>query len=156
LNKILLIILSFVVAMVLTILPLPSLANWLRPDWVLLVLIFWLIVTPNIVGFIVAWIAGIFLDILLGSILGVHAFAIVVIAYIVMRVRAKLYLLDLARLTVVVFLLLLLYQSINYIILGFLGVPPTNWWFYLSCLSGAVFWPWLYLLLESCLQRANL
>ena len=49
------IVLSFIMAIMLTALPLPEWAvNW-RPSWVAIVLIYWCMAVPDRVGILVAW-----------------------------------------------------------------------------------------------------
>jgi len=64
---------SLLMSLVLTILPLPAWASWWRPQWVFLVLIFWMLTLPYRVGLGVAWIMGLIVDLLLGTTLGLHA-----------------------------------------------------------------------------------
>ena len=64
------VILSFLTAFVLTLLPLPDWANAYRPDWVALVLIYWCLDLPHRIGPGVGWVAGLMLDITQASLLG--------------------------------------------------------------------------------------
>lgn len=67
--------LSIIVALVLQITPMPLVFDQFRPDWVLLVLSYWALALPNRVNVGVAFLNGLILDILLGTSLGVHSFA---------------------------------------------------------------------------------
>ena len=51
-----------------------------RPEWVPMVLIYWVMALPYRIGIGSAWIVGLVLDILEGSILGLNAMALVIIA----------------------------------------------------------------------------
>lgn len=52
------ILLSFIIALLLTTIPLPGLlADW-RPAWVAMMLIYWCIVLPERVGVGIAWLLG--------------------------------------------------------------------------------------------------
>ena len=57
------IILSFVIALMLDVLPLPNWAEWFRPEWMVMVLIFWVLVLPQRVNVGVAWVVGLVLDV---------------------------------------------------------------------------------------------
>ena len=46
------IVLTFVIALLLTVIPLPDWARYLRPDWVGLVLIYWCMALPDRVGWL--------------------------------------------------------------------------------------------------------
>ena len=74
-NQFILIIISFIVALLLTALPLPAPAYFFMPDWVGLVLIFWILHKPDTVRFLAIFLMGLACDILMGAPLGLHPFA---------------------------------------------------------------------------------
>ena len=78
--------LTMAAGMVLAVMPLPGSVppelGYLRPDWVVMVLIYWIIALPHRVGIVTAWGTGLIVDVLLGSLLGQHALAYIVIAYV--------------------------------------------------------------------------
>ena len=63
--------LSIIVALVLQIMPMPSIVEQYRPDWVFLVLGYWALALPERVNVGVAFIVGLVLDLLLGTSIGV-------------------------------------------------------------------------------------
>lgn len=76
---------SFIVAMVLqTILFFPKMWN-IYPSWVMLILIYWVTVSPYQVNIGTSFILGLILDIILHSILGVHALSLSILSYIIIR-----------------------------------------------------------------------
>lgn len=68
-------IISCIVALLLTALPLPYPFYFFMPDWVGLVLIFGLLHHPNVVRFLAIFIMGVCCDLLMGAPLGLHPFA---------------------------------------------------------------------------------
>lgn len=52
-----------------------------RPDWVALVVLYWVIALPHHLNVISAWVVGLIMDILLGSTLGIHALSMAVISW---------------------------------------------------------------------------
>ena len=64
------IVFSFFIAYLLAIVPFPEWAMNYRPEWVPMVLIYWVMALPYRIGIGSAWIVGLVLDILEGSILG--------------------------------------------------------------------------------------
>ncbi|MCU4676582.1 rod shape-determining protein MreD [Catenovulum sp. 2E275] len=74
--------LTLLFALTLAITPMPSIIESYRPDWILLVLVYWCIALPHRVNVGTAWFCGFLLDILLGSVLGTHAFMLAFVAYI--------------------------------------------------------------------------
>ena len=65
-------ILTYLVALVLMVMPMPAAFDTFRPDWVTLVLLYWVMALPHRVNMGTALVLGIISDILLGSVLGVH------------------------------------------------------------------------------------
>jgi len=76
---------SLGVALVLTALALPAASpaelGWFRPQWAVLVLLFWVMMAPEAVGMGSAWLAGLLVDSVTGSLLGQHALTYVFIAW---------------------------------------------------------------------------
>ena len=72
---------SILVALVLTIVPLPIGLKPLWPDWAAMVVIYWAIALPHRVSIGVAWLVGFLLDILLGTVLGVHAVSLAIVIF---------------------------------------------------------------------------
>src|SRR5678810_31881 len=81
---------TFLSALILTLLPMPEWAVWIRPAWVLLVLIYWNMIAPEQISLGTAWMLGILLDVLTGSLLGEHAFALTIASYFVVKMHARL------------------------------------------------------------------
>ena len=153
-GEVFIIMLSFFLAMVLSIIPLssaiPPVLGYLRPDWVALILMWWVIVMPQKVGLLTAWILGLMMDVLLDTMLGQHALALVVIAYLTISFHQQLRLFSIWQLVMVVFAMLLLNQVINGGIEAITG-PVLRWsmWNLLPALSGALIWPLVYLIFHS-------
>ena len=64
------ILLSFAVALLLAVFPLPLWLGWARPEFVALALIYWVIALPQRVGMVAAFGLGLVLDILEGAVPG--------------------------------------------------------------------------------------
>ena len=89
-EKIAPIIVTLTVALILTIIPLPAFLIPMRPYWVALVVIFWCLETQDLVSLGSAFLLGVVLDILTGSLLGMHVLGLVILVYLVTRFRARL------------------------------------------------------------------
>jgi len=142
------IVFTFFVSMLLTIMPLPEWARLLRPDWVGLVLIYWCMALPERVGVISGWIAGLLVDLLTGAVLGQHALALSVIAWLTLRFHQRMRLFPILQQATTVLVLLLLHQLLALWISRFIGRPGAPWYFWAPSLLGMLLWPPVYSLLR--------
>ncbi len=103
---------SLVVALILMILPLPDWAQMYRPNWIALVLIYWSMALPNRVGLWFAFFSGIILDASLGTLLGQHALALVVVIFFNLNFYQRIRVLGLTQQALYVLALLLINQVV--------------------------------------------
>ncbi len=138
------IMLSFLAAFLLSILPMPAWLQWARPEWVALVLIYWVIALPHRIGVSVAFVAGTLLDVLEGGILGAHALALVVVAYVATLLHQRLRMFVVWQQAMMVFILVGINQLICQWVhsLGTLGDRSLS--FLLPAVFSALFWPWVF------------
>ena len=153
------IVVTFVVAMVLAIVPLsdavPVELGYLRPQWVVLVLIYWVIALPQRVGIGVAWVVGLIVDVLLGSLLGQHAIAFIIVAYIASSLYQRLRMFSLWQQSMIVFAIIGLNQLINFWIESIVGFGDWNVWYLLASVVSALLWPSVFLLLRYLRRQFN-
>ena len=148
------ILLSFYVAYLLALVPLPQWALPYRPEWVPMVLIYWIIVLPSRVGIGSAWCAGLLLDILEGTVLGLNALLMVVIAYFALSLHLRLRLFSNLQQSGLIFLLLVASLLLGRWLAAINGLTaPVGWLYLMAALSSALIWPIIYWLLH-WLRRA--
>ena len=145
--------LTFLVAMALTIVPLPDWARIARPDWVALVLIYWCMALPERVGVGVAWVVGILLDVLTGTLLGEHALALTVVAYLTLKLHQRIRLYPVWQQSITVLVLLALNQLLVLWINGIMGRPTQSWLYWTPSLLGIVLWPLIFAMLRNLRRR---
>lgn len=145
--------LTLFVAFILTLLPMPDWTVWLRPAWILLVLIFWVSMWPNRYNVGIAWMIGIFLDVLNGTVLGEHALALTMVIYLVQRMHSRFRMFPMMQQGLSVCLFVFIYQFILYCVQGFLGDLPVNLAFWLPPFTSMLLWPWVYGLLQDIERR---
>jgi rod shape-determining protein MreD len=73
--------LTLTAALLANLLPWSGVWLWVRPDFVALVLLYWCIEQPRKVGFVAAWLFGLFMDVADGTLFGQHALAYSILAY---------------------------------------------------------------------------
>ena len=79
------VVVSMVVALMLTMAPLPDWLDPYRPNWVALTLIYWSISYPHSYSIGTAWMAGLVLDVAQGTLLGQHALALSIVSYVTLK-----------------------------------------------------------------------
>src|SRR5262245_32287095 len=75
------IVFTLIAALLVNLLPWSGWLLAIKPDFVALVMLYWCIHQPRKVGFTVAWLMGLMMDVADGSVLGQHALAYSVLAY---------------------------------------------------------------------------
>jgi rod shape-determining protein MreD len=143
------IVFTFALAMVITIAPLPENLQAFRPDWVGLVLIYWCFALPERVGVFSGWLAGLLLDVLTSNLLGQHALALSIVAYLTIRIHQQVRVFPLWQQALAVLLLLSVHQLILLWTNSIIGYPGPGLIFWVSPLIGAAIWPLIYSLLRA-------
>lgn len=140
-------------AMMLRILPLSSHVAVYNPDWVLLCLIYWCMALPERFGVLTAWVCGLAVDVITGQMLGQHALAYSVVAYLCIRWHRQLRHYSLLQQTLAVLGLLLTSQLLVLWTqhLQTTGLSPWHYW--LAPLVGALMWPFSFVLLRALRRR---
>jgi rod shape-determining protein MreD len=143
------IFLSFFLAYLLAVVPFPEWAMNYRPEWVPMVLIYWVMALPYRIGIGSAWVVGIFLDILEGSALGLNAMALVIIAYVTLSLHLRLRMYSSLQQACLVLALV----GLNLLLCHWLQIisdqtVSSNLMFLLAALTSAVIWPSLFQLLR--------
>lgn len=143
------ILLSFFIAYLLAIVPFPDWAMNYRPEWVPMVLIYWVMALPYRVGIGSAWAAGLLLDILEGSTLGLNAMSLVIVAYVTLSLHLRLRMFSYVQQAGLVFALV----GLNLMITHWLQLmtnqtTASSLMFLMAALTSAVIWPSLFQLLR--------
>ena len=133
--------LTSLAALLLCAIPLPRALALVRPDFLLLTVIWFALTMPRAGGLLFAFSAGLALDAFRGVVLGENALAFVAVSYLVHRFYLRMRMFPLSQQTLVVMLLLWIYQFLLFWIDGVTGHPVTDWARWLPVLSGALFWP---------------
>lgn len=144
---------SILIALILTLLPMPSWTIWMRPIWVFLVLAYWSMYLPYQVSVGIAWFVGIILDVLNGTLLGEHALALTIVIYVVVHMHSRLRMFGILQQSLSILLLALFYQTILYCVQGFIGALPQSKLYWSASFTSMLLWPWVYSILGSFRRR---
>jgi rod shape-determining protein MreD len=146
---------TFVVALILSLVPVPNWAEMFRPDWVGLVLIYWCIATPNRVGMGTGWLVGIIQDVLYGALLGQHALARTVIAYLAVKLHLRVRAYPAWQQGLVALALLYIGQLIVLWVRAMVGKSVTGWAFWTPGIISLFIWPWVFVILRDVRRRGQ-
>jgi rod shape-determining protein MreD len=133
--------LSALFALVLTVLPLPVWLDVLRPAFLVLTVLYWSINAPRAGGIGLGFACGLMLDVFQGPVLGEHALALALIAYIAGREHQRIRSKPAFQQSLLVLAALGVYEFVLFAIDGWTGHPVTSPLRWLHCLTGALVWP---------------
>lgn len=151
-----LIFLTITAAIFLSLLPLPEVLLPFKPYWVAMVLIYWSLETHGRISLGLAFLIGLVLDVLSGSLMGLHALSLVVMVFLVQRFRSRLRFFPPWQQALSVLGLLVNDRIILIWITVLLGESLPTWKHWLPPLVGMALWPWLFLLLDRIRARLRL
>lgn len=149
----LVILFSFMLALMLTMLPLPEWAVHYRPAWLGMVLIYWCMALPQRIGVGTGWVAGLFLDVVSGALFGQYALTLALIAWVTHKLHQRLRLYPLWQQALMVMLMLLVQQLVVLWIRGFTGHPVDPLLHWMPALTSMILWPWLFIILRDWRRR---
>lgn len=136
-------ILTFVVAILFSLMPLPTWLVWLCPDFVVMLLIYWVMATPERVGLKTAWCLGLLVDLFQGNLLGLHALTFSLVAYLVLVLYKRLRVFPMVQQAMFVLCLVGLQHLLVMWVEGITGHTPQDIGYFLSIITSMLAWPWL-------------
>lgn len=142
------IVVTFLVAMLLDILPLPGALQTYWPEWLILVLLYWVVALPQRVGVGTAWVTGLFVDALQGSLLGSHALSLSLVAYFSLLLYQRIRLFPRWKQSFVVSVLVGIYLLTNFWLRSIDTTVERYFSYWIPMLTSALLWPWLFVLLR--------
>jgi rod shape-determining protein MreD len=144
---------TVIVALIFAIVPLPEAVRLARPHLLLLLVIYWSLSAPRIAGLTFAWLCGLAIDLLTGPILGQHALAFLLIAFLTHKFQLRMRIFPIWHQTLTVFMLLALYEFVVFWIDGIIGPAITTWMRWIPVLTSALLWPVLVAVLDTWNRR---
>lgn len=153
LNLYLTVAFSFLVALVLSVYPLPMDMRWWRPEFVLVVAIYWIFFMPLTVSFTLLCLLGLFQDLLEGVPFGQHSLGLVIVAYICILSYQRVRNFSIWRQASWVFVLVGIAQLTDNWVQGMAGRPLSGGQFLYPALTSALVWPLCLWWLNSMTHR---
>lgn len=139
---------SYIVALVLMVMPMPAFMEPWRPDWLSLVIIYWVMALPHRVGMGSVLVLGLVADILMGSVFGIYATALLIMAYPAIRHFQRIRNYSFTQQAFVVAVLVLIKRVIVYELEHVLNDAVFQLAYLYPVISSAIAWPWVYLILR--------
>ncbi|MDD3764834.1 MAG: rod shape-determining protein MreD [Nevskiales bacterium] len=139
---------SVLVALVFQLVELPDLLAAARPMWAPLILAYWALREPRISTLLPAFLVGLAMDVLFGSPLGQHALGLIVVVYLVERLRGIFILFPLWQATIALLPAWAIYSFIMFWIDGATHHEANTLLRWLPVLSTTLFWPLLFSVME--------
>ena len=133
------IVASFALALVLDFLPWPDLR--LAPEFVALVLTFWCVRQPRLVGLGVGWTLGLLIDAGNGVLLGQHALAYSLLAFLAISFSRRILWFGLLQQALHVAALLVFTQGVTVLVRLAAGAELPGWSVLVGPVIGAALWP---------------
>ena len=142
------IVLTLLVGLVANTLPMSGMALTLKPDFLALVLLYWCIQEPRLIGVGVAWCLGLMMDVVDATVFGQHALAYSVLAYGAGYFRRRVLRFPLWQQAAQVAVLLGLCAGLVLLVRIVGGAPLPRWTYLVPPLVGALLWPVITMLLQ--------
>jgi rod shape-determining protein MreD len=145
-------LIGFIVALILSILPIPALVTGFRPPWVLLFVLYIEYYLPGSFKLVSLLFVGLLLDVLLSTFIGEHSFALLLVTWLASSKSRRFQFFTMFQQLFLVGVFCLLYESIITFIDSLLGLHYVVWSPIASASIGMFFWPWIKVLGDDALR----
>ncbi len=146
------IVLTIMIGFLLGLVPFPN--AWWVPDFLALVLVFWLIFQPHRVGIFVSWLMGILVDVHRAAALGENAMTYTLMAYFALMLHQRIRWFGSWLQALHILPILFVPQLARMILRMYTAGESPSWSIFSSCLVGALLWPIVSYILFSRQRRA--
>jgi len=140
--------LSLMVALLLSIAPMPYNTGLGRPLWVALVIVYWAIALPHRGALTAAFVCGLLLDVLSGTLLGQNGLPLLLITFLVLSLQQRLRMFPLFQQGLVLLVILGIGQLVHLWLNTLTGNRPPTLLFLIPVLVSALLWPSVFSVLH--------
>ncbi|MES2820689.1 MAG: rod shape-determining protein MreD [Pseudomonadota bacterium] len=144
---------SFVLALLLSVAPMPAFLETGRPLWLALFITYWSLALPYRVGMTTAWVLGLGADVLYGTLLGQNALILTLITFLVVSLQQRLRMFPLWQQSMVLLVIFGLAQLVQLWLNALTGNRSPTLVFLLPGLVSALLWPWVSVALTAVHKR---
>lgn len=144
---------TFAVALLLSVYPLPHALRWWRPEFVLMIVIYWIYVLPQNTSLLALCALGLFQDVLESTPFGQHGLALVIVAYVCLLSYQRVRNYSVWQQSCWVFVLIGIAQLTNNWVQAISGRSISGMEFLLPAFASACLWPVCYIGLEHLRRR---
>lgn len=147
-NLLVVVSISYLIAIGLTIVPFPENYQWYKPLWLPMFCLFWSIAYPYQIHLGINWFFALLLDVATGVTLGHTAIGILVISFFANKLAHRLKIFPFIHQFLFVIFLLTLYQLITFWIFGLMSQLPKNWHYWYPIITSGLCWLALFSLFK--------
>ncbi|MFG0381554.1 rod shape-determining protein MreD [Pseudomonas sp. zbq_18] len=144
---------SLLLALLLSVAPMPQFMEVGRPLWLALVLSYWVLALPHRLGMVSAWGLGLVEDVLYGSLFGQNALILTLIVFLVLSLQRRLRMFPMWQQSLVLLVVFGLAQLVQLWLNALTGNRLPTLLFVLPALISALLWPWVFAILRGLQQR---
>lgn len=145
------IFLVFILALILSIIPLPEIMQEFRLPWVCLLFLYIQFFLPRYFNLVALLIMGCCLDVLLSTMTGQHAVALILVSWMASTKARRIQFFAMSQQMITVGFFCLVYEAMIIFIDAFSGFGFVLWKPLVCGLLAMVLWPWMRILLDSML-----
>lgn len=145
--------LTILVALLLSVMPMPAALELGRPMWLAMVLAYWVMALPHRVGLLTAWVTGLATDVLYGQLFGQHALVMTLVAWMMLLLYQRIRRFPLWQQSLVMLPVLGIAQMLLLWLNSLTGNRPPTLLFLLPAVVSAILWPWVYSVLRGVRKR---
>ncbi|MEY4730633.1 MAG: hypothetical protein RL020_1791 [Pseudomonadota bacterium] len=139
---------SLALAFCLNVLPWSGIMLRLRPDFLLLVLLYWAMREPRMVGQLLGFMCGLVMDVADSAILGQHAFVYALAIYAAFSLRLRILRFPLPEQALHILVILLVSSALTALLNLIVDAIFPGYIYFISAIIGALLWPSIVWLIE--------
>ena len=147
---------SLLLALLLSVAPMPQFMEVGRPLWLALVLSYWVLALPHRLGMVSAWGLGLVEDVLYGSLFGQNALILTLITFLVLSLQQRLRMFPMWQQSLVILVIFGIAQLIQLWLSALTGNRLPTLALVWSAVISALLWPWVSFALRGLRHRLHI